>query len=59
MTQQERESCFRFSAAPTHFVLQREKYDSVKIVSVSVFHFSNNLLQEKKNVKGGSGSNLG
>lgn len=52
MTRQERGSCFRFSTAPTHFALQREMYDSVKIVSVSVLHFGNNLLQEKKK-KGG------
>lgn len=53
MTRQERGSCFRFSTAPTHFALQREMYDSVKIVSVSVLHFGNNLLQEKKKRGGG------
>lgn len=53
MTRQESGSYFRFSAAPTHFALQREKYDSVKIVSVSVFHFGNNSLQEKKRRGGG------
>lgn len=52
MTRQERWSCFKFSAAPTHFALQREKYDSVKkkcqcLYSILV------ITHSKKKKKGG------
>lgn len=47
---QERGPCFRFRRVPTHPALQRETYESAKMVSVSAVNFGNNLLREKERI---------
>lgn len=47
---QESGPCFRLRRVPTHFTLQREMYDSAKMLSVSALNFGNNLLREKERI---------
>lgn len=50
VTWQEKRPCFRLRRAATHSILQREMYDSAKMVSVSALNFGNNLLRERERI---------
>lgn len=50
VTWQEKRPCFSFKRVATHSILQREMYDSAKMVSVSALNFGNNLLRERERI---------
>lgn len=50
VTWKEIRPCLIFSSVPLHSTLQREVYDSAKMVLVSALNFGNNLLQETERI---------